>query len=258
MLSLIVPYGTGDIIVYRPKGNAAGGAAFTTNDRSDLRHLLKAIKTAELWHQEEEEWKDLVTRNVGRDPAVKPWVDATRKKLRMIGITTVKELRQKLNKLNDLLKEQGDDLLSDRMIQLMTECAYTQALNTGHIVFASGPAEKKGDNEYRIRVVHSTKYGVPDRKGNATEGVQEYFRRFRLETGQDGEETWTRDMKKSPVQDGNDDDDEGGDLDDDDDDPDGNDTTDDDDSTEKEADECIGDDLAGAVDVEVLAARMCF
>ena len=37
-LRMVIP---GDIIVYRPKGNSAGGAAFTEYDRSDLRHLFK-------------------------------------------------------------------------------------------------------------------------------------------------------------------------------------------------------------------------
>jgi hypothetical protein len=37
-LRMVIP---GDIIVYRPKGNSAGGAAFTKNDRSDLKHLFK-------------------------------------------------------------------------------------------------------------------------------------------------------------------------------------------------------------------------
>jgi hypothetical protein len=37
-LRMVIP---GDIIVYRPKGNSAGGAAFTEYDRSDLKHLFK-------------------------------------------------------------------------------------------------------------------------------------------------------------------------------------------------------------------------
>jgi hypothetical protein len=37
-LRMVIP---GDIIVYRPKGNSAGGADFTANDRSDLKHLFK-------------------------------------------------------------------------------------------------------------------------------------------------------------------------------------------------------------------------
>lgn len=244
----------GDIIVYRPKGNAAGGAAFTTNDRSDLRHLLKAVKTAELWHQEEEEWKNLVTRNVGRDPQVKPWIEATKAKLAKIGVTTVLQLRQQFDVINDKLAEAGESVFHQRTLQLMKECAETPALNTGHIVFASGPAELKGNNEYRIRVVHSTKYGVTDRKGNMTEGVQEYFRRFRLEKDENGKDKWTRDMKKAPLEEATTDDDNDSaddDLDDDDD----EDDTDNEDASKEEGG---GDELAGAVNVEVLAARMCF
>ena len=250
----------GDIIVYRPKGNAAGGAAFTTNDRSDLRHLLKAVKTAEIWHQEEEEWKNLVTRNVGRDPAVKPWVDKSRAKLGKIGITTVEELRQNFDSINERLKEQGEEPFSEYMLKLMNECAATKALNTGHIVFASGPAELKGDNEYRIRVVHSTKFGVPDKKGRTTEGVQEYYRRFKLVVDENGNEKWTRAAKKKPVveneekkEEENDNDTDDDDMDDDDDDP--NDV--DENPVDREM-ETTKDELMGTVNVEVLAARMCF
>jgi hypothetical protein len=44
-LHMIIP---GDIIIYRPKGNVAGGAAFTKNDISSLKHILRATKTASL------------------------------------------------------------------------------------------------------------------------------------------------------------------------------------------------------------------
>lgn len=238
--------------MYRAKGNAAGGAAFTTNDRSDLRHLLKAVKTAQLWHQEEEEWKNLCARNVSRDPEVKPWVDATKLKLAKIGVFTVRDLRQKLDSINELLKEKGELEFTSYTLKLMKECAETTSLNTGHIVFASGPAELKGENEYRIRVVHSTKYGKPDRRGRQTEGVQEYFRRFKLVAGPDGGERWTRGMKKAPLDDITDD----GETDDED-----LDTDDPSDLEEADPDrelEEACDDLAGAADVEVLAARMCF
>lgn len=249
-LRMVIP---GDIIVYRPKGNGAGGAAFTTNDRSDLKHLLKAVKTAQLWHNEEGEWKNLVTRNVGQDASVKPWIETVKAKLAKIEIHSVKDLKAKFDSINELLQEKGEAVLSDETLKLMKECSETTALNTGHIVFASGPAELKGDNEYRIRVVHSTKFGKKDRKGNTTEGVQEYYRRFRLVQGPDGEDKWTREMRKAPVEEDLDD----GDSDDDD--------LDDDDPSdtesipgEKECEEGAGDELAGAVDVEVLAARMCF
>lgn len=194
----------------------------------------------------------MVTRNVSRDPEVKPWVDATKQKLNKIGISTVKELRNKFDTINEKLEEAGETNFNEETLQLMKECAETTALNTGHIVFASGPAELKGENEYRIRVVHSTKYGKTDRRGNVTEGVQEYFRRFKLVTGPNGEEKWTREMKKAPLEETDDGDTDDEDLD-----------SDDPSDMEEETDDSremeeVGDDLAGAVDVEVLAARMCF
>ena len=41
-LRMVIP---GDITVYRPKGNSAGGSAFTEYDRSDLKHLFKVSLT---------------------------------------------------------------------------------------------------------------------------------------------------------------------------------------------------------------------
>jgi hypothetical protein len=75
---------------------------------------------------------------------------------------------------------------------MMKECCETRTTNTGHIVFASGPAQYVGDNEYRVRVVHSTKYGKKDADGNFTTGVQEYYRRFTLVEEEDGTSYWTR------------------------------------------------------------------
>ena len=75
----------------------------------------------------------------------------------------------------------------------MRECAATTALNTGHIVFCAGIACHKGDNEYRIRVVHSTKFGKKDANGEVTTGVQEHYRRFKLaRNAETGQEYWTR------------------------------------------------------------------
>jgi hypothetical protein len=77
---------------------------------------------------------------------------------------------------------------------LARECAETLCENTGHIVFCAGPAVHKGNGQYRIRVVHSTKYGRKDENGVVTQGVQEYFRRFTyVEDGPFGP-YWTRDM----------------------------------------------------------------
>ena len=55
---------------------------------------------------------------------------------------------------------------------MMRECCETTAQNTGHIVFAAGPAIYKGKQSYRIRVVHSTKHGKLDENGEVTTGVQ--------------------------------------------------------------------------------------
>jgi hypothetical protein len=183
-LRMVIP---GDVIVYRPRGNAAGGAAFTTNDRKDLKHLLHAVKTSQLF------WKlrssgYLVTRNVAKDPRVKEWASAMQEKLHSIGITTVRQVHKNLDTINDKLELHGHSRLRQDTLRLLKECCETTAQNTGHIVFAAGRASHKGNNEYRIRVVHSTKHGKLDENGQVTTGVQEYFRRFIVM--EDG--TWTR------------------------------------------------------------------
>lgn len=251
-LRMVLP---GDIITYRPNGNAAGNAAFTTNDRIDMYHMLKAVKTAELWHEEEGEWKSLVTRNLAKDPVVKEWVQRTRKRLEAIGIKTVREFRTHANSINSLLEEHGEKPLAERTLQLMKECSTTTALNTGHIVFASGPAVAVGNNEYRIPVIHSTKFGKPDKDGNATEGIQDHFRRFTMIERSDGRISWTREMAQCPVVDDDDDDV----MEDPFDDMNPEDTDDDDEVVVAAADSAeSGDELEGQLDVEVLAARMCF
>ena len=60
---------------------------------------------------------------------------------------------------------------------------------------AAGIAEHKGNNEYRIRVVHSTKFGKKDVNGEVTTGVQEHYRRFKLARDADGKEFWTRNSR---------------------------------------------------------------
>jgi hypothetical protein len=249
-LRMVIP---GDIIVYRPKGNAAGGAAFTKNDRSDVKHVLKAVKTAKIWKDEEGEWKNLVKRNVARDPIIKPWVEDNRQKLANIGVTTVTHLREQIDSVNTLLEGKGETPFPAEMLQLIRECCETTALNTGHIVFAAGPAVHMGGDEYRIRVVHSTKYGVKDDQGVATEGVQEYFKRFHLLERPDGTKHWSREMKKEAVVD-----ESTSGFETDDDDPDFDDPEDEDKLPLVEPEDAAEDDVAGLADVEVLAARMCF
>lgn len=207
-LRMVIP---GDVIVYRPQGNAAGGAAFTRNDRKDLAKLCKAIKTAQLFREEmkQKEWEHMggcETRNVAKDASVQPWVESMVDRLNRVGIVTVRDLRQNLDTLNELFAQakimENDAVVvcDDDTIALMRECAFTTALNTGHIVFAAGIACHKGDNSYRIRVVHSTKFGKKDENGEVTEGVQEHYRRFQLVRDPvTGKEFWTRQSREGGV-----------------------------------------------------------
>lgn len=148
----------------------------------------------------------------------------------------------------------------------------TNSLSTnrqGHILFAAGPAQRKGDNAYRIRVVHSTKHGKLDEAGKVITGVQEYYKRFSLKVDDDGKPYWTREMQGKDVNPllskslaENDDDDEADNPDDDmeasdDDIPNPNDDFEQEEVEEDNNNE-VGDDNAGQSQVEVIAARMCF
>ncbi len=269
-LRYVIP---GDIIVYRPRGMAAGGAAFTTNDKKDINHLLKAVRTAQLWH-EIRATGALVTTNMARDPNVKPWVKAVKDKLAKIDIYTVRDIYKKNSSINECLIKLNLRPLKPQTLEMMKQCCETTASNTGHIVFASGPAQYVGDDEYRIRVVHSTKFGKKDKDGNVTTGVQEYFRRFTFVQEPDGTSYWSRGSKtvkeviQKPVC--------GEDTDDEDENP--NDDMEEDrppeddeeDSTDQVTNPNSGDDnsqeatieqndeVAGQSEVEVIAARMCF
>jgi hypothetical protein len=223
---------------------------------------------AQLWRDETNQSSTgLVTRNVGKDPSIKPFVTENKKKMNDIGIFSCTDLRANQKKINELLAEKGIAPIDEDTLQLMKECSETTALNTGHIVFVAGPAELRGDHEYRIKVVHSTSSGKLDENGNRTEGVQEYFRRFQFIQGANGSANkWTRGMKVAALPEDtiiktNEDD---NDINDDHDvelgDPDDEDS---DDGTGDEGDtpdppESSNDELAGLADVEVLAARMCF
>jgi hypothetical protein len=193
-LRMVIP---GDVIVYRPIGNAAGGAAFTEYDRKDLTKLLKAVKAAQLFRIMKQQWDEqndiqlIEPRNVMKDPSVQPWVKSVETKLNHIGIETVRDLRISLQKqqtvqgtsvINEKLVAAGYKPLKTDTMSLMLECATTTALNTGHIVFAAGIAVNldNSSHEYRIRVVHSTKFGKKDINGVVTTGVQEHYRRFKL------------------------------------------------------------------------------
>ena len=214
--------------------------------------MLKAVKTAELCHEEEGEWKNLVTRNMAKDPRVKEWTAEAKARLESIGIKTVSAFRNNFTDINAMLIEKDLEPFSESTMELMKECATTTALNTGHIVFASGIAVHKGDNQYRISVIHSTKFGYKDENGNVTEGIQEYFRRFTLIERPDGSTVWTREMKKAPIEDVG--------MIDEGDDPYDDMATDDEEDLLDAKDENgeNGDELEGQSDVEVIAARMCF
>jgi hypothetical protein len=274
-LRMIIP---GDVICYRPKGSSAGNAAFTTSDRKDLGRLLKAVKVAQMWKDETNAmgatedangklWKNLVTRNVARDPAVKEWVAEKKANLNSIGIKTGKELYINLLVVNEKLASEGKPMFDDVTLKLMRECFESRCENTGHIVFASGPAVHLGDNMFRVRVVHSTKHGKRDEvTGEIIQGVQEHFRKFKLVDNEDGISYWTREaivraVKLMPVmtpvpvvEDVEDDDNPNDDMEE----------TDDENDTilpldpADESPATGGDDCAGGSEVEVIAARMCF
>lgn len=257
-LRLVIP---GDIIVYRPRGNAAGGAAFTENDRKDLPHLLKATKMAQIWMEEIRSDPLRHTRNVARDPTLKPWVKAVQTKLQAVGILTVKDLKANLNSINDLLQKHDFIPLKQDTLSLMKECANSTALNTGHIVFCAGPAVHKGDNQYRVPVVHSTKYGKVDVNGEVTRGVQEHYRRFTMVQGEDGKVTWIRAMKRVKPKEEEEEDvvEEDDEVEDD---PKDDMEEDEDNQTdglvvEEQPEEVIEEDT-GPLQAEVMAVRMCF
>lgn len=256
-LRMVIP---GDIIVYRPRGNAAGGAAFTENDRQDLPHLLKATKMAQIW-TEQVGSDPLHTRNVARDPTLKQWVQAVTTKLQAIGITTVKALKANLDSINDMLQENDFIPLKQDTLILMKECLNSTALNTGHIVFAAGPAVHKGDNQYRVPVVHSTKYGKVDDNGERTSGVEEHYRRFTMVQAEDGKISWTRAMKRAKPKEedvvastSEEEDEEEDNPRDDMEEDDENQT---DGIVEEQPEECVVEDT-GPLQAEVMAVRMCF
>ena len=274
----------GDIICYRPRGSAAGGAAFTVNDRRDINSLLKAVRTAQLWH-EIRDTGALVTKNVARDDRVIPWVREVKNKLALIDIFTIKDLNANRGSINSKLRKIGQTPFKPQTVAMIRDCCETRATNTGHIVFASGPMQFVGDSEYRVRVVHSTKFGKKDADGNFTTGVQEYYRRFTLVEEEDGTSYWTRQkmrpavkkvIEKSPSTDETDDEDENPDDDMEEDRP--LDYVEDEDvddmtnpnSGEDQTDEAVQGETESVVPspnevaairthhIEVIAARMCF
>jgi hypothetical protein len=125
-LRMVIP---GDVIVYRPRGNAAGGAVFIPSDRKDLNHMLKAVKTAQVWAEVRSSGA-LVTRNVSKDPQVRLWVTAVKNKLNAIGILTIKAFYLNIDTINDELKSSGVTPLRSDTLKLMKECCESTASNT--------------------------------------------------------------------------------------------------------------------------------
>jgi hypothetical protein len=189
-------------------------------------------------------------------------------KMNSIGIKTVKDVYRNLDTINEKFESRGYPVLKKETLKLLKECCETTAQNTGHIVFAAGRAIYQGKNEYRIRVVHSTKHGKLDENGQVTTGVQEYYRRFTLT--EDG--TWTRGKGMTPaknpivetprppvqgtvVSDTDDEDDPQDDMEED---EDVNMNDGEAPIVDEPEQEQVGDELAGLSHVDVIAARMCF
>jgi hypothetical protein len=188
-LRMVIP---GDILVYRPEGSAAAGAAFTTSDRQDIHHLLQAVKAAELWNVAQLNGDLLTQHNVAKEPPVHEWVAKVKSDLAAVGIVTVKGLYDGLNNVQLRLKEKGLNAFNQEILDLMKQCYESTSGDTGHIVFVCGPAVNNGNDEYRVRVVHSTKYGNKNENGQVTTGVQECYRRFVVNKDEHAVEYWTR------------------------------------------------------------------
>jgi hypothetical protein len=188
-LRMVIP---GDILVYRPEGVAGGGAAFTTADRQDIHHLLQAVKAAELWNVAQLNEGLVTQHNVAKEPPVHEWVAKVKSDLAAVGIVTVKGLYDGLNTIQLRLKEKGLNAFNQKILDLMKQCYEATYDDTGHIIFVSGPAVIKGNDEYRVRAVHSTKYGNKNEIGQVTSGVQGYYRRFVLNKDEHAVEYWTR------------------------------------------------------------------
>lgn len=188
----------GDIIVYRAKGGAAGGSAFVK--RAGLRQALVAVKAAELYDSINEESGDHqpVAINVAKLPEVNEWVAGVMAILSSAGIDEIDKLRGINYGTNDdddnsedslkivitPLVEQG--MLSENTVSLLEEVLNSQNGNTGHIMFAAGPAEEISfeTHIWRIPVYHSTGVGPKSKRG-----VQRAYKRFEYSPKH---QRWTR------------------------------------------------------------------
>lgn len=125
-LRMVIP---GDIIAYRPRGNAAGGAVFSSSDRKDLTRMLRAVKTAQVWTQLRKSGS-LITFNVAKDAQARAWVAKNKEKLKGIGITSIKQFHENMGTINANLKAKGHVPYKSDTLTLMKECCETTASNT--------------------------------------------------------------------------------------------------------------------------------
>ncbi|KAI2507541.1 hypothetical protein MHU86_6834 [Fragilaria crotonensis] len=188
-LRMLLP---GDIIVYRREGMAAGGAAFTLDDLKDLLTLLKAVRTAQVYEEyDDETGEDLVDYNVAKDEAIEEWAMTLKDKLSSndaFGITDLAALRTLAAEVPSFwsdLKEYMDseNCYENDTVDRMYEALYASEGNTGHIMFAAGLAEIVGKTadkeEYRVAVFHSTGFGRKYKGTNKRRrGVERSYRRF--------------------------------------------------------------------------------
>lgn len=196
----------GDIIVYRAKGNSAGGSVFTKKDT--LQTALTAVKAAELYDIKDEETPDNipVDINVAKLPEVKEWVVDVMNILKAVGIEEIDQLRGDNGGAND--EDNDDNLqaainllekeekLSEDTVSLLQEVLSSTNGNTGHIMFAAGPAEETSDETHiwRVPVFHSTGVGKKSKRG-----VQKAYKRFEYSPKY---QKWTRGGPRDDVEGG--------------------------------------------------------
>ena len=198
----------GDIIVYRAKGGAAGGSVFTKKDC--LRKALTAVKTAELYDTIDEETGDQhVDINVSKLPEVTEWVEDVMQILATVGIEEIDMLRGDNGGDND--EDNDDNLqvaisilekeekLSENTVSLLQEVLRSTNGNTGHIMFAAGPAEETAGSAeeskshiWRVPVYHSTGVGPKSKRG-----IKRAYKRFEWSPKY---ERWTRGGPRDDVE----------------------------------------------------------
>jgi hypothetical protein len=187
-LRMLLP---GDVVVYRREGKAAGGAAFTNADVKDLLTLLKAVRTAQIYDDyNEETGEDLVDANVAKDSNVADWATTVLWKLALPETFAIHDLdglkriaSERPTFWTDLKEYLDSENYDDDTADRMYEALYMTEGNTGHIMFAAGPAElvhaTADKEEYRVPIFHSTGFG---KKYAGTKkrrkGVERSFKRF--------------------------------------------------------------------------------